>query len=85
MLWLVPDDLTLPLHAGQQCLTTLALRNEPVDPATVLWEAQSAACWTAAVQGNPIARYYTGGRPPGSCLPALGRGGIEGPVVFVDL
>ncbi|MFJ4828846.1 DnaB-like helicase N-terminal domain-containing protein [Streptomyces sp. NPDC088747] len=39
--WLIPDDLTLPLHAGLwQCLTTLARRNEPVDPVTVLWEAQ---------------------------------------------
>ncbi|MFE9976481.1 DnaB-like helicase N-terminal domain-containing protein [Streptomyces hirsutus] len=39
--WLVPDDLTLPLHAGLwQCLTTLARRNEPIDPVTVLWEAQ---------------------------------------------
>ncbi|MFI8489496.1 DnaB-like helicase N-terminal domain-containing protein [Streptomyces rubrogriseus] len=39
--WLVPYDLTLPLHTGLwQCLTTLARRNEPVDPVTVLWEAQ---------------------------------------------
>ncbi|RZU14395.1 DnaB-like helicase N-terminal domain-containing protein [Streptomyces sp. BK239] len=39
--WLLPDDLTLPLHAGLwQCLTTLARRHEPVDPVTVLWEAQ---------------------------------------------
>ncbi|MGI5423812.1 DnaB-like helicase N-terminal domain-containing protein [Streptomyces sp. CA-179760] len=39
--WLLPEDLTLPLHAGLwQCLTTLARRNEPVDPVTVLWEAQ---------------------------------------------
>ncbi|WP_447035883.1 DnaB-like helicase N-terminal domain-containing protein [Streptomyces sp. DSM 118878] len=39
--WLIPDDLTLPLHAGLwQCLTTLARRNEPIDPVTVLWEAQ---------------------------------------------
>ncbi|MDT0438688.1 MULTISPECIES: DnaB-like helicase N-terminal domain-containing protein [Streptomyces] len=39
--WLIPADLTLPLHAGLwQCLTTLARRNEPVDPVTVLWEAQ---------------------------------------------
>ncbi|MEU4259122.1 DnaB-like helicase N-terminal domain-containing protein [Streptomyces fradiae] len=39
--WLLPDDLTLTLHAGLwQCLTTLARRNEPVDPVTVLWEAQ---------------------------------------------
>ncbi|SMQ19986.1 DnaB-like helicase N terminal domain-containing protein [Streptomyces sp. Ag82_O1-12] len=39
--WLLPDDLTLPLHAGLwQCLTGLARRQEPVDPVTVLWEAQ---------------------------------------------
>ncbi|MFC9464361.1 DnaB-like helicase N-terminal domain-containing protein [Streptomyces coelicoflavus] len=39
--WLVPDDLTLPLHAGLwRCLTSLARRGEPVDPVTVLWEAQ---------------------------------------------
>ncbi|MEV7395236.1 DnaB-like helicase N-terminal domain-containing protein [Streptomyces sp. NPDC091215] len=39
--WLLPDDLTLPLHAGLwQCLTALARRHEPVDPVTVLWEAQ---------------------------------------------
>ncbi|MFB8128699.1 DnaB-like helicase N-terminal domain-containing protein [Streptomyces mirabilis] len=39
--WLVPDDLTLPLHVGLwQCLTALARRREPVDPVTVLWEAQ---------------------------------------------
>ncbi|MFC8567390.1 DnaB-like helicase N-terminal domain-containing protein [Streptomyces sp. NPDC057245] len=38
---LFPDDLTLPLHAGLwQCLTTLARRGEPIDPVTVLWEAQ---------------------------------------------
>ena len=39
--WLLPDDLILPLHAGLwQCLTALARRREPVDPVTVLWEAQ---------------------------------------------
>ncbi|MBZ3904405.1 DnaB-like helicase N-terminal domain-containing protein [Streptomyces griseiscabiei] len=39
--WLLPGDLTLPLHAGLwQCLTALAHRREPVDPVTVLWEAQ---------------------------------------------
>ncbi|MFI9752925.1 DnaB-like helicase N-terminal domain-containing protein [Streptomyces collinus] len=31
----------MPLHAGLwQCLTTLARRREPIDPVTVLWEAQ---------------------------------------------
>ncbi|MFB7645620.1 DnaB-like helicase N-terminal domain-containing protein [Streptomyces sp. NPDC056084] len=39
--WLLADDFTVPLHAGLwQCLTALALRQEPVDPVTVLWEAQ---------------------------------------------
>ncbi|MFD3580859.1 DnaB-like helicase N-terminal domain-containing protein [Streptomyces sp. NPDC058683] len=39
--WLLPDDFALPLHASLwQCLTTLAGRGEPVDPVTVLWEAQ---------------------------------------------
>lgn len=39
--WLLPGDLTLPLHAGLwQCLTALAHRRDPVDPVTVLWEAQ---------------------------------------------
>ncbi|MEU6470123.1 DnaB-like helicase N-terminal domain-containing protein [Streptomyces massasporeus] len=39
--WLLPDDLTLPLHSGLwQCLTALVRRLEPVDPVTILWEAQ---------------------------------------------
>ncbi|MFJ3821389.1 DnaB-like helicase N-terminal domain-containing protein [Streptomyces nodosus] len=39
--WLLPGDLVVPLHAGVwQCLTALARRREPVDPVTVLWEAQ---------------------------------------------
>ncbi|MBT2363896.1 replicative DNA helicase [Streptomyces sp. ISL-10] len=39
--WLLPEDFTQPLHAGLwQCLTTLERRHEPIDPVTVLWEAQ---------------------------------------------
>lgn len=39
--WLLPEDLTQPLHAGLwQCLTALTRRRESVDPVTVLWEAQ---------------------------------------------
>ncbi|MFJ4688853.1 DnaB-like helicase N-terminal domain-containing protein [Streptomyces sp. NPDC088789] len=39
--WLVPEDFTHPLHAGLwQCLTALARRHEPIDPVTILWEAQ---------------------------------------------
>ncbi len=42
--WLLPEDLTLALHAGLwQRLTTLVHRSEPVDPVTILWEAQQRA------------------------------------------
>ncbi|MFE4212161.1 DnaB-like helicase N-terminal domain-containing protein [Streptomyces sp. NPDC056844] len=41
MRWLTPDDFAHPLHAGLwQCLTTLDRRGTPIDPVTVLWEAQ---------------------------------------------
>ncbi|MFD8117924.1 DnaB-like helicase N-terminal domain-containing protein [Streptomyces microflavus] len=41
MRWLQPEDFTQPLHAALwQCLTSLVHRAEPVDPVTVLWEAQ---------------------------------------------
>ncbi|ROQ70141.1 DnaB helicase-like protein [Streptomyces sp. 840.1] len=41
MRWLQPDDFTRSLHAALwQCLTSLVHRAEPVDPVTVLWEAQ---------------------------------------------
>ncbi|AWN29974.1 DnaB-like helicase N-terminal domain-containing protein [Streptomyces sp. NEAU-S7GS2] len=41
MRWLMPEDFTLPLYAALwQCLTSLAHRGDPVDPVTVLWEAQ---------------------------------------------
>ncbi|MGW2822108.1 DnaB-like helicase N-terminal domain-containing protein [Streptomyces sp. NPDC001443] len=41
MRWLTADDFTQPLHAGLwQCLTALTRRRTPVDPVTLLWEAQ---------------------------------------------
>lgn len=41
MRWLTPNDFTEPLHAGLwQCLNALTRRGTPVDPVTVLWEAQ---------------------------------------------
>ncbi|MGW6742865.1 DnaB-like helicase N-terminal domain-containing protein [Streptomyces sp. NPDC055025] len=41
MRWLRADDFVLPLHAAVfQSLTALARRGDPVDPVTVLWEAQ---------------------------------------------
>ncbi|MGK9462174.1 DnaB-like helicase N-terminal domain-containing protein [Streptomyces sp. G6] len=63
--WLVPDDLTLPLHAGLwQCLTTLARRNEPVDPVTVLWEAQQRGLLDDGSQPGEILRMLA--EPAGS-------------------
>ncbi|MFB7171901.1 DnaB-like helicase N-terminal domain-containing protein [Streptomyces sp. NPDC056254] len=41
MRWLHETDLTTPMHAALfGCLTGLARRGAPVDPITVLWEAQ---------------------------------------------
>ncbi|MFF8482008.1 DnaB-like helicase N-terminal domain-containing protein [Streptomyces antibioticus] len=39
--WLTAQDFIEPLHAGLwQCLCAMARRHEPIDPVTVLWEAQ---------------------------------------------
>ncbi len=41
MRWLQAEDFALPLHGALwQCLTALVHRGDPVDPITVLWEAQ---------------------------------------------
>ncbi|MFD5583253.1 hypothetical protein CFC35_10555 [Streptomyces sp. FBKL.4005] len=49
MRWLTPEDFTHPLHAGLwQCLTALVRRNVPVDPVTVIWEAQQRGALGAA-------------------------------------
>ncbi len=63
--WLIPDDLTLPLHAGLwQCLTTLARRNEPVDPVTVLWEAQQRGLLDDGTEPDEVLRMLA--EPAGS-------------------
>ncbi len=63
--WLVPDDLTLPLHAGLwQCLTTLARRGEPVDPVTVLWEAQQRGLLDGGSEPGEVLRMLA--EPAGS-------------------
>ncbi|MDX3525889.1 DnaB-like helicase N-terminal domain-containing protein [Streptomyces sp. ID05-39B] len=49
MRWLIPEDFTHPLHAGLwQCLTALLRRDVPVDPVTVIWEAQQRGVLSAA-------------------------------------
>ncbi|MFE5934203.1 DnaB-like helicase N-terminal domain-containing protein [Streptomyces sp. NPDC056470] len=41
MRWLTADDFTLSAHGALwQCLNSLSHRGDPVDPVTVLWEAQ---------------------------------------------
>ncbi|MVO90312.1 replicative DNA helicase [Streptomyces sp. p1417] len=50
MRWLIAADFVLPLHGGLwQCLTTLAHRGDPVDPITVLWQAQHRGLLTPGV------------------------------------
>ncbi|MEV6021742.1 DnaB-like helicase N-terminal domain-containing protein [Streptomyces sp. NPDC052036] len=63
--WLLPDDLTRPLHAGLwQCLTALARRREPVDPVTVLWEAQQRGLLDNASEPDEVLRLLA--EPAGS-------------------
>ncbi|GHE77450.1 DnaB-like helicase N-terminal domain-containing protein [Streptomyces anthocyanicus] len=63
--WLAPDDLTLPLHAGLwQCLTTLARRGEPVDPVTILWEAQQRGLLDGGSEPGEVLRMLA--EPAGS-------------------
>ncbi|MFE4664512.1 DnaB-like helicase N-terminal domain-containing protein [Streptomyces sp. NPDC056716] len=55
--WLLADDFTHPPHAGLwQCLTTLARRHEPVDPVTVLWEAQQRGLLDAGSTPGDVLR-----------------------------
>ncbi|MFJ3620637.1 DnaB-like helicase N-terminal domain-containing protein [Streptomyces iakyrus] len=50
MRWLTVHDFTHPLHAGLwQCLTSLTRRGTPVDPVTVLWEAQQRGLLTTGI------------------------------------
>ncbi|MFT9784647.1 DnaB-like helicase N-terminal domain-containing protein [Streptomyces rhizosphaericola] len=50
MRWLNADDFLHPVHAGLwQCVTTLAHRGDPVDPITVLWEAQHRGVLAAGI------------------------------------
>jgi replicative DNA helicase len=63
--WLLPEDFTQPLHAGLwQCLTTLARRNEPVDPVTVLWEAQQRGLLENGTESGDV--LYLLAEPAGS-------------------
>ncbi|WP_319246507.1 DnaB-like helicase N-terminal domain-containing protein [Streptomyces sp. MB09-02B] len=51
MRWLSTDDFTHPLHAGLwQCLTALARHRAPVDPVTVVWEAQQRGLLTPGTE-----------------------------------
>ncbi|MEV0577099.1 DnaB-like helicase N-terminal domain-containing protein [Streptomyces sp. NPDC050392] len=63
--WLLPDDLTLPLHAGLwQCLNALARRGVPVDPVTVLWEAQQRGLFNGGGEPREVLRLLA--EPAGS-------------------
>lgn len=44
LVWLHPEDFCLPLHQGMyRCLTSMARHGDPIDPITVLWNAQQHA------------------------------------------
>ncbi|AKH86879.1 replicative DNA helicase [Streptomyces sp. CNQ-509] len=63
--WLLPDDFTLPLHAGLwQCITTLARRHEPVDPVTVLWGAHQRGLLNDGAEPDEVLRLLA--EPAGS-------------------
>ncbi|MFB6946896.1 MULTISPECIES: DnaB-like helicase N-terminal domain-containing protein [unclassified Streptomyces] len=63
--WLTPSDFTHPLHAGLwQCLTTLTRRGTPVDPVTVLWEAQHRGLLGAGAEPRELLDLLAG--PVGS-------------------
>ncbi|OII62123.1 replicative DNA helicase [Streptomyces sp. CC53] len=50
MRWLTADDFLHPAHAGLwQCVTALVHRGDPVDPVTILWEAQHRGVLAAGV------------------------------------
>ncbi|MGN9821560.1 DnaB-like helicase N-terminal domain-containing protein [Streptomyces sp. SD11] len=63
--WLLPGDFTQPLHAGLwQCLTALDRRHEPVDPVTVLWEAQQYGLLGNGSEPGEILRLLAHPTPP---------------------
>ncbi|WP_411140997.1 DnaB-like helicase N-terminal domain-containing protein [Streptomyces sp. x-80] len=67
MRWLTASDFTRPVHAGLwQSLTALTRRRTPVDPVTILWEAQQ--------RGLPIA-----GSEPAELLGLLGAPAADAP------
>ncbi|MGC5041302.1 DnaB-like helicase N-terminal domain-containing protein [Streptomyces sp. DT190] len=55
MRWLTAADFTHPLPAGLwQCLNALIRRRAPVDPVTVLWEAQQRGLLTSGVRPTEL-------------------------------
>ncbi|MFI0743030.1 DnaB-like helicase N-terminal domain-containing protein [Streptomyces sp. NPDC021100] len=65
MRWLQGDDFALPLHGALfRALTALAHRGDPVDPVTVLWEAQHHGLLTADLTPTALITLVT--NPVGS-------------------
>ncbi|WP_406357240.1 replicative DNA helicase [Streptomyces sp. NBC_01635] len=72
MRWLTAQDITHPLHAGLwQCLTALTRRGAPVDPVTVLWEAQHKGLLTAEITPRELLDLLE--TPPGGSPPYWGE------------
>ncbi|CAM5569704.1 DnaB-like helicase N-terminal domain-containing protein [Streptomyces aurantiogriseus] len=65
MQWLSTDDFTHPVHAGLwQCLHALTRRRAPVDPVTVLWEAQHRGLLASGAEPTELLNLL--GTPAGS-------------------
>ncbi|MFE1199575.1 DnaB-like helicase N-terminal domain-containing protein [Streptomyces olivaceoviridis] len=71
MRWLTGEDFALPLHAGLwQCLTTLVRRRAPVDPVTVLWQAQQRGVLTSTTDPQEVLGFLA---KPDVSAPYLGE------------
>lgn len=55
MRWLSGEDFVRPAHAGLwQCVAALAHRGDPLDPVTVLWEAQHRGILTSGITPSKV-------------------------------
>ncbi|MET9373978.1 DnaB-like helicase N-terminal domain-containing protein [Streptomyces sp. NPDC002992] len=55
MRWLAAEDFVRPAHAGLwQCIASLAHRGDPLDPVTVMWEAQHRGVLVADITPSEV-------------------------------
>ncbi|KUH38591.1 MULTISPECIES: DnaB-like helicase N-terminal domain-containing protein [Streptomyces] len=55
MRWVAAEDFVHPVHSGLwQCVTALTHRGDPVDPITVMWEAQHRGVLAAGIAPSEV-------------------------------